>query len=308
MSGTSSNTQATPSSPVVTPSSDLTIAAEPQAMGVAHKLNGSNYLQWSQSVLMYLRGKRKEKYINGEATQPSHNDPKFDTWFAENNQMMSWLCNSMTLEISEGYLLASTAKEIWDAAKRTYSTLDNTATLLDLKRQLKDLKQGNLTVTQYYSTLTKIWQQLDLFEVHPWKDMDDANYYRQLVERGRTYDFLLGLNDVFEEVRGRIMGLKPLPSLFEVFSMVKFEESRRHLTQGSLTAAEGSALVTRGFQTSEGPEKKGNKWCNHCNKRGHTRDECWKLHGKPTQGKQKQREDRKSHHTSSKKKVMMETS
>ncbi|XP_028804739.1 uncharacterized protein LOC114759689 [Neltuma alba] len=213
MSGTSSNTQATPSKNS-TAESDLTIATEPQAMGVAHKLNGSNYLQWSQSVLMYLRGKRKEKYINGEAQQPSHNDPKFDTWFAENNQVMSWLCNSMTLEISEGYLLASTAKEIWDAAKWTYSTLDNTAALLDLKRQLKDLKQGNLTVTQYYSTLTKIWQQLDLFEVHLWKDIDDANYYRQLVEKGRTYEFLLGLNDVFEEVRGRIMGLKPLPSLF----------------------------------------------------------------------------------------------
>ncbi|XP_028800080.1 uncharacterized protein LOC114755370 [Neltuma alba] len=166
-------------------------------------------------------------------------------------------------------------------------------------KQLKELKQGNLTVTQYYSTVTKIWQQLDLFEVHPWKNIDDANYYRQLVEKGRTYDFLLGLNDVFEEVRDRIMGLKPLPSLFEVFSMVKFEESRRHLTQGNQTPVDGSALVTRGSQTSESSKRKGNKWCNHCNKKGHTRDECWKLHGKPTHGKQQQRRDGKSHHTSS---------
>ncbi|XP_028807923.1 uncharacterized protein LOC114762586 [Neltuma alba] len=246
-------------------------------MVVAHKLNGSNYLQWSQSVLMYLRGKHKEKYINGEAKQPAHNDPNFDT--------------------CQGDL---------DAARRTYATLDNTAALLDLRRQLKDLKQGNLIVTQYYSTLIKIWQQLDLFEVHPWKNIDDANYYRQLVEKGRTYDFLLGLNDVFEEVRGRIMGLKPPPSLFEVFSMVKFEESRRHLTQGNQTPIDGSTLATRSSQTSESSERRGNKWCNHCNKKGHTRDEYWKLHGKPTPKETETTQDGKSHHTSSEEEVMME--
>ncbi|XP_028799232.1 uncharacterized protein LOC114754600 [Neltuma alba] len=95
------------------------------------------------------------------------------------------------------------------------------------------------------------------------------------------------------------MGLKPLPSLFVVFSMVKLEESRRHLTQGNQTPVDGLALVIRGPQTSESSERKGNKWCNHCNKKGHTRDECWKLHGKPTHGKQQQRRDGKSHHASS---------
>ncbi|KAL6335453.1 hypothetical protein AAG906_029696 [Vitis piasezkii] len=29
----------------------------------AHKLNGQNYLQWSQSILMFIRGKEKDDYI-----------------------------------------------------------------------------------------------------------------------------------------------------------------------------------------------------------------------------------------------------
>ncbi|MCR2848069.1 hypothetical protein KN825_16150, partial [Weizmannia coagulans] len=31
-----------------------------------HKLNGNNYLQWSSSVLMFISGKGKDDYLNGE--------------------------------------------------------------------------------------------------------------------------------------------------------------------------------------------------------------------------------------------------
>ncbi|XP_028774894.1 uncharacterized protein LOC114731805 isoform X2 [Neltuma alba] len=278
---------------------ELTAANENQQTVIAHKLNGSNYLQWSQSVLMYLRGRRKEKYINGQAPQPASDDPKFDTWFAENNQVMTWLCNSMTLEISEGYLLAQTAQEIWNAAKRTYSSMDNTAALFQLKKQLRELKQGTLTVTQYYSSLMRIWQQLDLFEVHSWKCLDDTQYYKKLVETERTYEFLLGLNDTFEEVRGRIMGLKPIPSLFEAFNMVKCEESRKQLTQTPVTQNEASAMAVKSGNTTD-QKRKGDKWCEHCNKRGHTKEICWKLHGKPSNLNSRQRNERKSYHTEKK--------
>ncbi|XP_028791798.1 uncharacterized protein LOC114747610 [Neltuma alba] len=134
-------TAATQQSGSSTMAPEFTAATENQQMVIAHKLNGSNYLQWSQSVLMYLRGRCKEKYVNGQAPQPLPDDASFDTWFAENNQVMTWLCNSMTLEISEGHLLAWTAKEMWDAAKRTYSSIDNTAALYQLKKQLRELKQ-----------------------------------------------------------------------------------------------------------------------------------------------------------------------
>ena len=51
------------------------------------------------------------------------------------------------------------------------------------------------------------------------------------MEEGRIHDFLLGLNDAFEEIRGRIMGLKPFPQLFDVVNFVQFEESRKLLTR-----------------------------------------------------------------------------
>ena len=54
-----------------------------------HKLNGNNYLQWSQSVMMYVCGRGKDEYLTGEIVPPKANDPRFRNWKVENNVVMS---------------------------------------------------------------------------------------------------------------------------------------------------------------------------------------------------------------------------
>lgn len=131
-----------------------------------HKLNGNNYLQWSHSVMMFICRKGKDDYLNGVAAKPNKTDEKFKVWNAENNMVMSWLINSMTNDIGENFLLYGTTKEIWDAAKETYSNNENTLELFEVESVLHDFRQGELTVTQYFNTLNRYWQQLDLFEEH----------------------------------------------------------------------------------------------------------------------------------------------
>ena len=53
----------------------------------------------------------------------------YQTWFVENSIVMTWLINSMEPEISQGYILYNTAKEIWDAANLMYSNLGNDSKL-----------------------------------------------------------------------------------------------------------------------------------------------------------------------------------
>lgn len=57
-----------------------------------------------------------------------------------------------------------------------------------------------------------------------------------------------------EEVRGHIMGMTPLPPLQNAYNMLKWEESRKQLTQNvdlSITpATESSAMVAKGGQLS----------------------------------------------------------
>ncbi|RVW57066.1 Retrovirus-related Pol polyprotein from transposon TNT 1-94 [Vitis vinifera] len=128
----------------------------------AHKLNGQNYLQWSQSILMFIRGKEKDDYITGASAAPETTASTYKKWIAENNMVMSWLVNSMTADIGENFLSFDTAKEIWDTAKETFSDKENTS-------KSSRLKASSMICVK-------------------------------------------------ETLRGRIMGVKPLPSLREAFS------------------------------------------------------------------------------------------
>ncbi|RVX02015.1 Retrovirus-related Pol polyprotein from transposon TNT 1-94 [Vitis vinifera] len=169
-----------------------------------HKLNGHNYLQWSQSVLLFICGKGKDEYLTGEAAMLETTEPGFRKWKIENSMIMSWLINSMNNDIGENFLLFGTAKGIWDAAKETYSSSENTSELFRLNQPYMTFRQGRADTT-----------------------------YRKIVEQKRLFKFFLGLNRELDDVRGRIMGIKPLPSLREAFSEVRHEESRKKVMMGS---------------------------------------------------------------------------
>ena len=232
-----------------------------------HKLNGQNFLQWSQSVLMFICGKGKDDYLTGEIAIPEKDDPKYKVWKIENHMVMSWLINSMNNDIGENFLLYGTAKEIWEAARETYSSSDNTAELFEIEALLHDLRQGELSVTQYFNVLTRHWQQIDMFEVHSWKCADDTALYKKIVEQKRTIKFLLGLNKELDQVRSRVMGIKPLPTIREAFSEIRREESRKKVMMGSSSAQapEGSALAAQGFppynhNNDDNRQRQGRPW------------------------------------------------
>ena len=48
----------------------------------------------------------------------------------------------------------------------------------------------------------------------------------------RIYDFLARLNRVLDEVRGRLLGIKPLRPIEEVFAEVRREGSRKRRMLG----------------------------------------------------------------------------
>ena len=119
-----------------------------------------------------------------------------------------------------------------------------------------------------------------------------------------------GLNKSLDEVCGRILNTKPLPNLQEVFAEVRREESRKQVMMGPTTEHpftptrsalifqqdrphDPIALVARG----DSRQRKGRPWCDHCHKTGHTKDTCWKLHGKPTNWKPATKTDRETRGT-----------
>ncbi|KAH9716025.1 protein kinase domain-containing protein [Citrus sinensis] len=253
-----------------------------------HKLNGKNYLEWAQSIKLVVDGKGRLGYITGETKEPEKTDPTWKTWKSENSLVMSWLINSMEVSIGRMYLFLPTAKDVWDAVRETYSDLKNSLQIFELKTRLWQTRQGDRAVSEYYNEMKALWQELDLCHEDDWACMTDSVRYLKRIEDDRVYEFLAGLNKSLDEVRGRILGRIPLPSIREVFSEVRREEGRRKVMLGEKTtsAPEVSALMT-GTNHHNSPyqarqNKKGeNVWCDHCHKPRHTRETCWDLHGKP---------------------------
>ena len=165
------------------------------------RLNGSNFLHWSQAVRLYIRGRGKIGYLTGETTAPEKFDSAYATWDAENSMIMAWLVNAMEEDISANYMCYSTAKELWDNVNQMYSDFGNQSQVYELETKLREIRQGENTVTKYFNTLKGLWQDLDLFMDYEWKCSKDENYHRKMVECSRIFKFLASLNLDFDELR-----------------------------------------------------------------------------------------------------------
>lgn len=170
-------------------------------------------------------------------------------------------------------LFLPTAKDVWEVVRDLYSYLENTSQIFELKTRLWKSKQNDRNVTTYYNELVTLWQELDQCYDDVWENSNDSAHHMKREENNRVYMFLVGLNRNLDEVRGRILSRKPLPSTREVFSKIRREESRRKIMLYSTESGfnlepDSYALLSRGFDSDNNGRKK--PWCEHCKKPWHT--------------------------------------
>ena len=107
------------------------------------------------------------------------------------------------------------------------------------------------------------------------------------------------LNDEYEAIRGQILLLEPLPSVNKAYSMIKRVERQRQVTHTTTMSREVAActnkvnvaelgeidsvnaLVARGKAKKDFKKSRVHKFCDHCQKSGHDKDQCFKLIGYP---------------------------
>jgi hypothetical protein len=274
------------------------ISGEFQSLQSSYRLNGRNYLKWSQIVKTFLKGKGKINHLMDNP--PSPEDPKFTLWDEEDSMIMSWLWNSIMPEVCGPYMFLVTAKDIWDAVRQTYSKVKDAALIYEIKMKLSMTKQGNMMVIEYYNIMKSFWLELDYYQDFKMQCSEDAVILKNYVERERIFEFLAGLNIEFDQMRVQILGKESLPSLNEVFSVIRAEEGRRTVML-EVPNTEGSAMmITNSRHLSDASRNqndamngaevvktegrkffKDDQFCNYCKKTGHTKETCWKLHGKP---------------------------
>ncbi|KAI5399343.1 hypothetical protein KIW84_064631 [Lathyrus oleraceus] len=112
----------------------------------------------------------------------------------------------------------------------------------------------------------------------------DTATLNTVVERDRIFDFLAGLNAEFDPIRVQILGKEKFPDLNEVFYTVRSEETRRqamlHEQPPDVSALVASKTTRQGPPPSSSKNVRDKFYCEHCNRSGHTKDRCFKLHGR----------------------------
>lgn len=138
----------------------LNCASAPSQIGSDHtvapigiKLDGNNYPLWSQVVEMYISGKDKLGYINGDLPQPPQTDPTFRRWRTDNAIVKGWIINSMDSSLINNFIRFSIAKLVWDAIVITYFDGSDTSQVYDLRRRVTRLKQAGGSLEKYYNDL-----------------------------------------------------------------------------------------------------------------------------------------------------------
>ena len=73
------------------PSSMVLAAGDTHSLQITqHKLNGTNFFEWSQSVMLVIRGKGKFVYLTGTMTAPEEGEADYPAW-KENSMVMAWV-------------------------------------------------------------------------------------------------------------------------------------------------------------------------------------------------------------------------
>ena len=115
-----------------------------------YKLNGTNFKEWFQSVMLVIKGKGKAGYLTGSILVPPAIATTYGVWEAENSTIMAWLINSMEPRIGRTYLFYKIAKEIWDSVQEMYLDLEKSPQCFEIRSAIRSTKQGIPSVTEYF--------------------------------------------------------------------------------------------------------------------------------------------------------------
>jgi len=180
----------------------------------------------------------------------------------------------------------------------------------DIQEMISSFEQGELTVTNYFTQLKILWDELDLFRPLSTCSCASKGTCNALVNvskykaQDQIIKFLRGLNDNYSIVRTQILLMDPLPSLNRVYSLVTQHErqifgdhSKTMIATSKGGYKNNATTYGRGAGYGRGSYGRGYnpKICSHCEKTRHNIDTCYKKHVFPPHFKFKNQNHDQSH-------------
>ena len=258
-------------------------------------IGGENYSAWARAVRKALLTKNKLGFIDGSLTlsSPMVSTPSaVQAWIRCDNMVGTWLTNSVSPKLQASIIYEDTALEIWTDLKNRFAQ-SNGPRIYNLQKEIADLHQGEVPITDFFTQLKVLWDQLQSLSPFPsctcGKCVCNVNKrLSDLQVRESVMKFLMGLNDSFSQVRSQVLLMDPLPSVSKFYALLIQEEMQRSVPNHFGVKVDSTALVAKMQNFNAGNSSGGNgvkgkdkPVCTHCGKTGHIADKCYRLHGFP---------------------------
>ncbi|XP_076918652.1 uncharacterized protein LOC143579153 [Bidens hawaiensis] len=214
---------------------------------VSKSFDGSGFGAWKRAIAISLSAKNKLGFIYGTISRPA--DSSLALWQQCNDMVISWILNTLSREISESVLYTETAQQLWTELNDRYGQT-NGAKLYQLQKNLCQISQASHLIA---------------------KREEDQ----------RLVQFLMGLNPSYDNVRGNILMMQPLPSINQAYALLIQDENQREIHSTNPLVSESTAINVASQASNSRFDNKKYLTCSHCKKSGHSVNKCYRLVGFP---------------------------
>ena len=278
----------------------------PALVLVTPVLDDKNYHTWARSMNIALISKNKEKFIDGTLPKPPVSDVLYAPWIRCNTMVLAWIHRSISDSIARSILWIENAVDVWKNLKIRFSHGD-IFRISDIQEDLYKLRQGNLDVSNYFTQMKVLWDELEAYRpitacscAIPCScgALASIRTYR---EQDYVIRFLKGLSEKFMQSKTQIMMMQPLPDIEKAFSLVIQQERELNSSQSVISNSNMSEESTtlhinsssgnnsnknsntyfKGKNGGNGVSKGHSRVCTHCGRTNHTVETCFTKHGYP---------------------------
>ena len=128
-----------------------------------------------------------------------------------------------------------------------------------------------------------VWEELESMNELPCitTNAEDVTLFvaclQKQMQEHRLFQFLNGLDDIYQAQRSQILLMTPLPSVEIICGMLQQEEQQKQVLEGLKFSSESSALLSKNMDM-----KPMDVQCSECGNKGHTSEKCWHVIGFPS--------------------------
>ncbi|CAH9146643.1 unnamed protein product [Cuscuta epithymum] len=260
---------------------------KPGDVFVTSLLRDGNYGDWLDEMSNALYAKNKFGFVNGDIPMPESGSPYLPYWKRANAMVKGWLNSSMELELRQSVKF-KTAREIWEDLEERFGK-ESAPRVYELRTLLGETRQDGQSISAYFSRLRRIWDEMTSLCKTPSCSCGKCmcNITKQINEardKDHLYDFLMGLDDYYGQLKSHILATRPLPSLTTAYHLISEGEQHRLIATSRKTGIEASAFQAQAKLIPEANRKIGGKdgrHCSHCGRTNHTQDTCFEIIGYP---------------------------